>query len=166
MNPHTCPTRSAQRGMMMIEALMAILIFSLGILGMVGVNALAVSSQSDAQYRTEANKFATQIINQMWVSVNRSTPATLAASLDAFKHQETTTGSCNYSGGAATDPAVDPWVTSLTAGGSHLPGATVAMQQIQVANTATGQNEVTVTVCWKASGDAVARKHVMKSVIN
>ena len=38
-----------QRGMMLIEALMAVLIFSLGILGMVGLNALAVSSQSDGR---------------------------------------------------------------------------------------------------------------------
>ena len=72
-----------QRGMMMIEALMAILIFSLGILGMVGVNALAVASQSDAQYRTDANKFATQIINQIWVSVVRTTDAARATTAGA-----------------------------------------------------------------------------------
>ena len=72
MNKTSSSTPSSQRGMMLIEALMAILIFSLGILGMVGVNALAVSSQSDAQYRTEANRLATQIINQIWLSVDRS----------------------------------------------------------------------------------------------
>lgn len=152
--------------MMLIEALMAILIFSLGILGMVGVNALAVSSQSDAQYRTEANKFATQIINQMWVSVDRSTSASMAASLDAFKHQETSDSNCHFSGGAATSTLVAPWVASVLAAGSGLPGASDTMQQIQVTNTATGKNEVTVTVCWKGPSDAVARRHVMKSVIN
>ncbi len=168
-------TPPQQRGMMLIEALMAILIFSLGILGMVGVNALAVASQSDAQYRTDANKFATQIINQIWVSVPRvpsipgdptSAPMIAAASLNAFQHQATTDANCSFSGDPATDAVVAPWVASVMAAGTGLPGATAAMQQIVVANTASQLNEVTVTVCWKAPGDAVARKHVMKSVIN
>ena len=166
-----------QRGMMMIEALMAILIFSLGILGMVGVNALAVASQSDAQYRTDANKFATQIINQIWVSVVRTTDAAGVttvdpASLNAFNYQSTSsaTASCSFSASAGDpstpSPIVSAWLNSVTAAGAGLPGATAAMQQIAVANTATQVNEVTVTVCWKAPGDAVARRHVMQSVIN
>ncbi len=163
-------TPSQQRGMMMIEALMAILIFSLGILGMVGVNALAVASQSDAQYRTDANKFATQIINQIWVSVARVTDAAgvttvTPASLTAFQHQPGG-ANCAFAGDVATQALVAPWVASMTAAGSGLPGATAVMQQIVVANTNIQRNEVTVTVCWKAPGDAVARKHVMKTVIN
>jgi type IV pilus assembly protein PilV len=157
---------SSQRGMMLIEALMAVLIFSLGILGLVGVNALGVASQSDAQYRTDANKFATQVINRMWLSVNRATSATIASSLGAFKHQEHTNGTCSFSGDASADDLVTNWLAEVTAAGSGLPGATAAMQQIQVANTAAGMNEVTVTLCWKASGDLVPRRHVMKSLIN
>ncbi len=158
--------------MMMIEALMAILIFSLGILGMVGVNALAVSSQSDAQYRTDANEYANQIISQIWINAVRVTdpvtkaPTVTPASLDAFNHQGTTNANCTFSGAAATNPLVAPWVASVTAAGSGLPGATAAMVQILVENTATQGNDVTVTICWKAPGDAVARKHVMKSVIH
>ena len=158
-------SRSTQRGMMLIEALMAILIFSLGILGMMGVNALAVSSQSDAQYRSEANKFATQIINGMWVNVDRTSAATVATSLEPFKHK-TAGAACAFTGDASADALVTNWVIAVRAAGSGLPGATAAMQQIDVANTAAGLNEVTVTVCWKAPGDAVARKHVMKSLIN
>jgi type IV pilus assembly protein PilV len=151
--------------MMLIEALMAILIFSLGILGMVGVNALAVASQSDAQYRTDANKFATEIINQIWVNVDRTTDATIASSLGVFEHQPGG-AACAFTGNPSTDPLITNWAAAVTAAGSGLPGATGAMQQISVANTTAGMNEVTVTVCWKASGDAVARKHVMKSLIN
>ena len=84
-------TPSSQRGMMLIEALMAVLIFSLGILGMVGLNALAVSSQSDAQYRTEANRLATLIIGRIWVNVDRSTGTSVAASLIPFNHQTSCT---------------------------------------------------------------------------
>ena len=175
MNTKSHFSPSCQHGMMLIEALMAILIFSLGILGLVGVNALAVSSQSDAQYRSDANKFATQIINQIWVSVSRTTDpvthltAVVPATLKAFNHQSTVadpTQPCAFSGAVATDSSVNPWVNSVMAAGSGLPGATAAMQQIVVANTATQLNEVTVTLCWQPPGESVSRRHVMKSVIN
>ena len=142
--------------MMMIEALMAILIFSLGILGMVGVNALAVSSQSDARYRTDANEYATQIINQMWLSVDRTSGAATPASLAVFNHQTTGTN-CPFSGSASGSSLVADWAVAAAAG---LPGATAAMQQV-VVGSAAEPNEVTVTLCWKAPGDVVARKHVM-----
>ncbi|MEI8324202.1 MAG: hypothetical protein WCH44_02360 [Betaproteobacteria bacterium] len=159
-----CGARTRQRGMMLIEALMAVLIFLLGIVGMVGVSALAVTSQSDAQYRTDANKFATQILNQIWVSVNRlGSAADMTTSLNSFKHQENG-ADCNFAaaeGAAATDPAVALWVAAVRAGGTGLPGADATMQQIVVAG-----NVVTVTVCWKAPGDLVARRHVMMSMVN
>ena len=159
------PSTFGPRGMMMIEALMAILIFSLGILGMVGVNALAVASQSDAQYRTNANKFATEIINQIWVNVDRSSEAATALALGAFQHQPGG-AACAFAGNPSTAPLITNWVAAVMASGTGLPGATAAMQQIKVVNTVAGMNEVTVTVCWKAPGDAVARRHVMKSLIN
>ena len=154
--------------MMLIEALIAVLLFSLGILGMAGLNALAVSSQSDAQYRSEANRLANLIIGRVWVSVDHTTTTTVAASLESFKHHETTDPSnpCSFSGAGSTDPLITDWVGEVMAAGSGLPGATAGMQQIRVANTAAGLNEVAVTLCWKAPGDAVPRRHVMKSVIN
>lgn len=159
-------TASGQSGMVIIEVLIAILIFSLGILGMVGINALAVSSQSDAQYRSDANKFATDIINKMWVSVDRTTTTTLSDSLVAFKHQ-TGGASCAFSGATSGSTVVSQWVDSVLAAGTGLPGATNAMQQIDVAETASGGiNEVTVTLCWQAPTDNATRKHVMKAVIN
>ena len=156
--------QSGQRGMMMIEALVAILIFSLGILGMVGVNSLAVSSQSDAQFRSDANQFATEAIQQMWVSVDRTNATTLDATLGAFQHQSGGS-TCAFSGAAAVNPVVATWVGAVMAAGSGLPGSTALMQQILVTNLGAGVNQVTVTVCWKAPGDAVARKHVMQSLI-
>ena len=48
----------AQRGVFLIEALLAILIFSLGILTLVAIQTTAISAQSDAQYRSEAANLA------------------------------------------------------------------------------------------------------------
>ncbi len=54
--------------MILIEALLAILIFSLGILALVGLQAAAVKQSADAKYRTEAALLANEVIGQMWVS--------------------------------------------------------------------------------------------------
>ena len=89
--------------MFLIEALVAILIFSLGILGLVAMGATAVSSQSDAQYRTEASSLADSIAGAIAVGVDRTDPVTKAATLAAFAHQPTP-GACVFSG-AATAPA-------------------------------------------------------------
>jgi type IV pilus assembly protein PilV len=55
-----------QRGVMLIEALIAILIFSIGILGIVGLQASAVKQSTDARYRAEAAYLAEQLLGQMW----------------------------------------------------------------------------------------------------
>jgi type IV pilus assembly protein PilV len=55
-----------QSGVMLLEALIAILIFSLGILGIVGMQAFAVNASRDAKYRTDAGLLANELIGQMW----------------------------------------------------------------------------------------------------
>ena len=60
--------------MILIESLLAILIFSLGILALVGLQAAAVKQSADAKYRTEAALLANEVIGQMWVS-DRTTAA-------------------------------------------------------------------------------------------
>lgn len=62
------------KGIVLIDALIAIVIFSIGILGMVALQSNAVSLSSDAQYRTEAAMLADKVIGEMWVS----DPASLA----------------------------------------------------------------------------------------
>jgi type IV pilus assembly protein PilV len=158
--------RSAQGGMILIEALMAILVFSLGILGLVGVNALAAGTQSDAQFRNEANRLAERIVNEMWVNVNRTDEVTLAAAVATFSHRADVAACDTGSDGAASaNPLVTNWVATVTGGGmAGLPGATARMQQI-VVNAAAG-NQVTVTVCWKAPADIAVRRHVVTTYIN
>jgi type IV pilus assembly protein PilV len=161
--------QSRQGGMILIEALMAILVFSLGILGLVGVNALAAGTQSDAQYRNEANRLAERIINEMWVNVDRSNEATLAASVDSFEHRAAV-GACDAAaaGTASANPLITDWVATIAAGGmGGLPGSTNQMQQVSVnppPGTA-GDKQVTVTVCWRAPSDIAVRRHVVTTYI-
>ncbi|MDP2827756.1 MAG: prepilin-type cleavage/methylation domain-containing protein [Sulfuricellaceae bacterium] len=58
--------REAQKGSMMLEALIAILIFSMGILAIVGLQSAAIGFSSDAKYRTDASFIANQAIGELW----------------------------------------------------------------------------------------------------
>ena len=55
-----------QRGAYLLEALIGILIFSLGILGIVGLQAQAIRFTNDSEYRAEAVYLANSLISQMW----------------------------------------------------------------------------------------------------
>ena len=67
MNPCSIAgTRGAQRGGFLLEALIGILIFTLGVLGLVALQARAISYTSDAQYRGEAAYLANAYVSKMW----------------------------------------------------------------------------------------------------
>jgi type IV pilus assembly protein PilV len=59
---------SSQRGSFLLEALVAILIVALGVLGSVGLLARSMQDMDDARNRGEAAYLANQYISQMWVS--------------------------------------------------------------------------------------------------
>jgi type IV pilus assembly protein PilV len=117
-----------QSGMMLIESLLAILVFSLGILALVGLQGMAIKQSTDARYRTEAALLANDIIGQMWVS-DRTT-AGLVANFDSI------------TGGAA----YNTWRARV---GGVLPGAAANPPVI----TIDPQGIATVTVHWVAPND-------------
>ncbi|VWX59514.1 Type IV pilus modification protein PilV [Burkholderiales bacterium 8X] len=159
---------SHQRGLFLIEALVAIALFAIGILGMVGVSARTIAAQSDAEYRNLAATIAGQVAQQAWLNVDRVTgldaatrAASLKASLLAFRHQPSG-DACNFSGDVSALPAVTAWSTAAL----KLPGATAAMQQVRVDTDPAGFNKLTVTVCWKVPANPVPRKHVLATFVN
>lgn len=146
----TAPTLPArQSGSMLLEALIAILIFSMGILAIVGMQAASIKQAGDAKYRTDANLLVNQLIGEMWVS-NR-TAATLQT---------------NFATGG---PLYQAWVGSPTTPGTvqaTLPGVdtnppTVVVAQVPGANPPlTTTSLVTVTVFWQVPGEDVPHRHV------
>ncbi|MEI7613152.1 MAG: prepilin-type cleavage/methylation domain-containing protein [Betaproteobacteria bacterium] len=60
------PSPATQQGIVLLESLIAILIFSFGVLAIVGLQASMIKSTSDAKYRSEASYIAQQRIGQMW----------------------------------------------------------------------------------------------------
>lgn len=61
--------RHAEQGSVLIEALFSILIFSVGVLGIVGLQARMVQEGIHAQYRIDASYLATQAVSQTMVGV-------------------------------------------------------------------------------------------------
>ena len=137
------PARAAtrQRGATLLEALIGMLIFSVGILALVGMQSLAIKHMSDAKYRSDAAFFANEIIGQMWG--NRANLGTYA-----------------YPGTGAPPAPINPWVTSIQ---NALPGVTAAanLPIITVAGTT-----VTVTVRWQLPGGSDVHRHITMAYIN
>lgn len=134
---------------MLLEALIAILIFSMGILAIVGMQAASVKQAGDAKYRSDANLLVNELIGQMWASDR--TAATLAAS---------------FSGGGA---AYTAWLGDHSTPGSvaaTLPGAdanppTVTVVQVPGNNPPTTTSSlVTIRVFWQVPGENAPHNHV------
>lgn len=158
MKPSLTTGLRQQHGVMLLEALIGILIFSVGILAMVGMQAAAFSASADAKNRAEAAAFANQIISDIWMGVDRTSTASLITSLNSF--QLNTGGTdCAFSGGQAdgTNAVLAGWVSGVTNSATGLLGATASMQQVLVSTA--DLNRVTITVCWKTPQDARSRKH-------
>jgi len=61
---------SGQKGMALIEGMVAMLIFSLGILSIVGLQAVNLKQSTDAKYRVDASFLANQTLGSMWATRN------------------------------------------------------------------------------------------------
>jgi type IV pilus assembly protein PilV len=151
--------RNIQSGSVLLEALIAILLFSMGMLALAGVQAAAIKNAAEAKYRAEASFLANQIIAQMW----GENPANLAS----YQHNPATGAPCNFSGGASANPNVVAWLGagSTPAPGTvagNLPGAPSTRQQIVIA----AGNVVTVTICWQPPTDPLPRSFVSVAQIN
>ncbi len=76
-----------QRGVALIEALVSILIFSFGVLGLVGLEASAINFSVDAEDRNRAAMFASDVASAMWLanSVSYTTNALLTPQYAAWQ---------------------------------------------------------------------------------
>jgi len=131
--------RGSQQGVMLLEALIGILIFSIGILALLGMQATAMRATVDAKYRSEAAFLANEIIGTMWVDrTNLASYATASCSGYA---------ECNN------------WILRLQAKlpnaiGANAPTIVIAGQQ------------ATVTILWQRPGDSAVSRHIAVAQIN
>lgn len=143
-----------QHGSSLLEALIAILIFSVGILALVGLQAASIKNSSDAKYRADAAYLANQIIGQMWVD---------RGNIPLYAHNPVGPA-CNPTAAASANTNVTDWLAQTS---TLLPGAASAKQQITVgALTASSAWPVTVTICWQGPQETTAHNFVATAQIN
>jgi type IV pilus assembly protein PilV len=145
-----------QQGVMLLEALVGVLIFSIGILGMVSMQATAIQNSSSATYRTEASYLANQIIGTMWADKGNLASYALNANATA----------CAAGGAASNYTNVSNWLSNDVV---SLPGNTLAASGVQGLNNQIvigANNLVTVTLCWKSPKDINPHNFVATAQIN
>ncbi|MDD4962743.1 MAG: hypothetical protein PHI11_02360 [Gallionella sp.] len=133
-------TRNPQKGFVLLEGLIAILIFSMAILGVVGMQATAITMGTESQYRADAAFLANQLLAQMWahagagVYVNGSIITAQAASAAGIDVAHTaaapnlynyhcmtcTVAEANTVTNKTGDPEFVRWLLSIQ--GGFLPG--------------------------------------------
>jgi len=136
-----------EHGVALIEIVCALLIFAVGVLGLVKLQAVSVRQASDARYRMLAALQVSDLIGKMWVSDR--TPATLKAS---------------FSSDAADGTGYASWLAAVNA--SELPGVAGRPPTVSIATVSglgansTDSSLATITIYWKAPGDGSYHNHV------
>jgi type IV pilus assembly protein PilV len=140
--------RQAQTGAYLLEALVGILIFSFGILGIVGLQAQAIRFTNDSEYRAEAVYLANALISEMW-TVNRATlPNYRSPAGVEYLNFKTNKVAPAFLGAMSTDPIV------LVDSGAPLPVA-----------PSTTSSVVQVTIFWRLPGDTIEHNYTTTGVI-
>lgn len=134
-----------QHGVVILEVLVSIVIFAVGVLGIVGLQAVTAKAGIDARFRTEAAAFADELVAraQTW--------------------SDTTTLGTNFAGAVATGGTeYQSWFANrLALAGSGLPGAeaTVAFPAPLAAAATGGGVLMTVEISWQAPGGEFRGSH-------
>jgi type IV pilus assembly protein PilV len=123
-----------EKGMMLLEALLGILLFSIGILGLIGMQGVSIKNTTEARYRSEAAYLANQIVGRMWL--DRANLASYAL----------TTGTTCV---AASTTALQQWLCQVEA---SLPGITATPATRPTITVVA--DAVTVTLHWRVSSNA------------
>jgi type IV pilus assembly protein PilV len=133
--------RAGQTGSYLLEALIAILIFSFGILGLIGLLGSSIRITNDARYRSEAANLASAMIADMWTMT--------AAQMDT---QFGTSG-----------PKLIAWQDKAKA---LLPVPASYEPTVVITDGSSPESKsVVVTVFWQLPGESERHQHLMTAQI-
>jgi len=120
-----------QRGSLLIEGLVSILIFAIGVLALMGMQAVAIKNASQAQYRSDAALMANQILG-----VVMADQANIQLYADG--------------GGSAVREAWDQEVATTLPNGSTT---------ITYSDTSDNPRLLTITINWRAPDESSGETH-------
>ncbi|MEO7493583.1 MAG: prepilin-type N-terminal cleavage/methylation domain-containing protein [Massilia sp.] len=134
--------RRAQRGVALLEAMLAIVILAIGLLGTVGMQARAYSALSESSMRAEATLAAESLLGIMSTDVSH---------LDSYAYAHTGTPNAVLTG----------WYNATRA---SIPGAVI---DITVAKTTgTERSKVDIAIAWTRKSGAATNTHRVTSYIS
>lgn len=152
--------KTRQSGSALLESLIAILIFSFGVLGLVGLQAAMIGGAADAKYRNEAGFFVNRLLGEMAAADRSSTSAlaTFATGGDRYnlwatdiKNSDAANGLLGLPGAAANPPTV-----------------AIAAGPLNASTLPTSYN-ITVSVFWKSPKQATSEaphQHIVSASIS
>jgi type IV pilus assembly protein PilV len=127
---------------MLLEALLGILIFSLGIMALIGLQAQSIRNSSEAKYRADASYLADQVIGRIWAG-----RYTAGNAFDPTPFAHRAGGPiCAPTGSNSAQAAITTWTQNVA---RLLPDAGAARQSIAIDRDVTNNTAlVTVRMCW------------------
>lgn len=138
------PTPQHQQGSALLEALLAVLIFSIGILALIGFQAVSIQQSADARFRAEAAFIANSFEGDLW------------------GQDQAVLASCNGKtiNAAESTPCVSGWNTRIGA----LPNG-----EVKITVDAANSDKVKFEITWKLPSEpssSVGHKYVHIAEIN
>lgn len=139
------PLRPRPAGAFLFEALLAILVFSIGAAGLFGLLGNALRQSGNAHWRGEAFNVASSTLSRM----SAEDPATLAERYDMAM--------------------AGPGFRMLLASASRLPGVTASTNSPVVSiepGPSVGSRRVAVSVFWQLPGDPTPHRQSVASIVS
>jgi type IV pilus assembly protein PilV len=133
--------RRQQKGIALIEALVAVVLLGVGLLGIIGLQARSYSALADTSMRAEATMAADKLLGVM---------AADQANLSAYA----------VAMGSTPGSRLAPWYDDTR---TQIPGAGIKVEVAQVPNTT--RTRVTITIAWARKANTAANQHVITSYI-
>lgn len=130
-----------QRGSSLLEGLLAIILFSIGLLSLLMLLSATLIESSNARYRIEASLLINDLVSHMWIGDH---------SLNGLKTRYADTTSTDY----------QSWFTSVS---NRLPGVSAKANTPQI--TIDNARNVTVTLRWQVPGDSTSHQMIVQTLI-
>ncbi len=138
----------SQRGAMMLEVLISILLLCFGILGIVALQAVMTGNLSDAKYRAEAALLSEQLIGMLWSDIPE---------LDSYKYNDSKNDCKDL--GTDDNTALENWLGSDGTAGT-VYGLPNGRAKIDI-NT---DHIVDIKICWRGPKESTDTWHYYTTV--
>jgi type IV pilus assembly protein PilV len=148
--------RTSERGMTLMESLVAMLLFAIGVLALVAMYANAIAFTGDARFRAEAAELANMALQRMASESKRDGSANIDTSngangLKAYEMRAdaamTTAAPCGPMEAVPASQPLSGWGTQVTA---RMPGGWPPVVTVDPAQS----NRVSVRICWSTNPNA------------